>query len=148
MSNSKINNKVYQSIYGAEDLITPTQYIAELIISRQSKFLKVSLPNRFWTDSSYVDWKKKYLNQKRRADALVKAGYEIKVIIKAIMSDRGKNICSLFNKNLDSILEEEQRKLDVEAKLAQSHSIVVSNPNVVAPTTTVKPNRLSKLRDE
>ena len=100
MSNSKVI-KTFKSLFGAEDLITATQYIAEFIISKQAKFLKVTLPQKFWADSSYADWKKKYLNQKRRADALVKAGYDTKVILRALMSERGEYICSLFNKNLD-----------------------------------------------
>lgn len=137
----------YKSIYGAEQDITGTQYIAELIISRQSKFLKVKLPDRFWSNSSYVDWKKKYLNQKRKADAMVRAGFSEKAIIRALNSYQGLYVASLFNKKIDSLIEEEQRKLEFEAATQTGDNIEVADPNVMAAPTVNKKTKFSKLRD-
>lgn len=142
-----MSNKIYSSIYGADSLITPSQYIAELMISRQTKISKLKLPNQFWKKQEYTDWTKRYLNQKRRADALVKSGYTHKAIIRALMSERGEKMCSLFNKSFDAVLEEEQRKLSMEEKVPQTNNIVVGSVTDFKKNTNTNKTKISKLRD-
>lgn len=163
--------KQYISIYGAEGFITGQQYIAELVINRQAKFLKASLPNKFWSDPKYIDWGKKYLNQLRRVNGLIKAGYSIELIIDALNTYDGRWVCSLFNKKLDFILTKLDRekqisdiKEEVETRQDSPNpsdstiietlfdkldiSSTTSKPETNKKTSQSKKTRISKLREE
>lgn len=140
--------KNYRSIYGAGD-ITIGQYIAELMVSRQAKWKKVNLPDRFWKDESYIQWTKTFRIQKMRVDALHKSGYDYSVILKALNSSQGQYIASLHNKKLDFLLEEEQRKIDLEKEVAkpQPNLEISSVEKVSEEPKSKKTSIISKLRD-
>ena len=147
------DNKQYISIYGAEGYITAPQYIAELIISRQSKFLKQTLPPKFWLNDKYIDWRKKYLNQIRRANAINKSGFSFEIILKALNSYNGKWICSLFNKKLDFLLTEADRKqeiVEIKEKVEPDKPLLETsdvNSSRESRVDKSKATKLSKLRD-
>lgn len=150
------NSKQHVSIYGAEGFITTQQYIAELIISRKSKFLKVSLPQKFWSNDKYIDWRKDYLNQLRRVNSLVKAGYSVDIVLDALNTKNGRWICSLFNKKLDFILTEVQRNSEIkEIKETVNDTENLEQKLEVTSTTETKQHivkesnktQMAKLRD-
>ena len=142
-----MSEKTYRSLFGAPSLITISQYIAELVISRQAKFLKVSLPNLFWKQPAYIEWTRRLKIQKMRVEALKKCGYDDIIILGALNSKQGQYIATLFNKKLDFLLEEEKRKKDNKQVIEQPKieiSKVDEAPKVFIPN---KPSKLDKLRD-
>lgn len=139
--------KTYKSLYGAENDITISQYIAEIIVNRQSKLRNIKLPNCFWKDSSFAEWTKIFRVQKMRADALKKAGYEYTVILAALNSYKGTYIASLHNKKLEILLEEEQRKFDLEKEFETKTNLEITSTTELPKTFTSKKNRINELRD-
>lgn len=140
----------YQSIFGADGLITGTQYIAEIMIQRNSNYNHVKLPDRFWTDFSYQSWKKEFLRQKRRADALVNAGYEVAAILEALKQKKFSRCYSLFNKQLEMAIHEENRKLQLrkETQSKEEKQVEVTQETVIPlPQVSGKKTNIGKLRD-
>lgn len=138
----------YDSIYGASGKITGTQYIAELLISRNSRRNKVSLPDKFWNDLDYKTWKAEFLRQKRQADALVKAGYSVSAILSGLKQKRFQYCYSLFNQQLQRAIHEEQRKMEVKEKVIEEKPVVEISQTVISrPNIFRKQNKLGKLRD-
>src|SRR3990167_3279704 len=125
---SNTDTRVYVSIFGAEKPISAAQYIAEIITSRLSKFLKVNLPDRFWSNDAFLEWTKKYLMQLRKANSLNRSGYPYEVILAAINSSSCRYVCTLNNKKLDFLLSEELRKH--EEKVAIRESVPESATNL------------------
>src|SRR3990167_553645 len=99
--------KKYQSKFGATKDITGTQYIAEVLIERNAIKNRVKLPDRFWLDIAWKKWTLEYLKQKRQADVLIKVGYSIEAILAGIKKHAW--VYSLFNKQLEIAIHEEQR---------------------------------------
>lgn len=137
----------YKSIYGADNNINISQYIAELIVSRLSKWKKVVLPDQFWKNPAFMEWTKTFRLQKMRADALHKAGYEYTTILRALNSQQGRYIASLYNKKLDFLLEEEQRKIDLEKQAPTIDLEIAPVDEVPKIYISSKKNIIDKLRD-
>lgn len=110
-----MSNTNYKSLFGATRPITPSAYIAEIIVQRQAKWSKVILPDRFWTDNDFILWTGKWQFQKRQADSLIKSGFDPAVIISVL--SKIDNIGTLTNKRLYPLLVEEQRKVENNAKI-------------------------------
>lgn len=139
----------FKSLFGAESEINIAQYIAELVVSRQAKWRKVSLPDRFWKDPTFIQWTKTFRIQKMRVEALRKAGYEYSTILRALNSTQGQYIASLHNKKLDYLLEEEQRKVDAEKTVVENSAkpLEISGTEQAPVVFTKKNDKFSKLRD-
>lgn len=84
-----------------------------------------------------------------RVEALHKSGYDYNVILKALNSSQGQYIASLHNKKLDFLLEEEQRKIDLEKEVAkpQPNLDISSVEKVSEEPISKKTSIISKLRD-
>lgn len=140
----------FKSLFGAESDINIAQYIAELVVARQAKWRKVSLPDRFWKDPSFIQWTKTFRIQKMRVEALKKAGYDYHVVLRALNSTQGQYIASLHNKKLDYLLEEEQRKVDAEKTVIEENAakpLEISGTEQAPVVFTKKNDKFSKLRD-
>lgn len=116
--------------------------IAEILITRQAKKDKKTLPHKFWN----VDpWRKKYKLQMIRINGLLKI-YDELAVIKALQSQKGKNIYSIGCPWLDELIEEEQKKLQEQPKVIEK--IEEIKQEIKQPTKSFgKKNNLSNLRN-
>jgi hypothetical protein len=145
--------KCYKSRFGADDLITAAQYIAENMCSRMAVKQKTELGVKFWKTEA---WERKFLLQLRSANALLKL-YDPEAIIRALRTAAGKKVYSLAAEWLDPIIQGEQRKLNQEKAVAEARAKADPKPSIEPtqpkPTEAPRPafvekkNQLSKLRD-
>lgn len=142
----------YKSRYSPEKLVTAAQYITELICEKKAHLAGKDLPIYFWRVD---EWKKFYKSQIFAAYGLLKI-YEADAIIRAIKSPEAKRQYSLRSSKLDSLIVNEQNKLD-ELKKSVKESAAIDNINDLSHNNTVNekprepmPNRnntLNKLRN-
>lgn len=139
-----MSNTNYESMYGASKSITAAAYIAEIIIKRQSSWSKIKLPHKFWSNDDFQQWTAKWMNQKRLADGLIRAGFEPKVIILVLAEN--DNIGTLNNKRMANLLTEKKRKLENAAQV--EHTTLEANSTSEKPRQPIgRPSKLNKLRD-
>lgn len=107
----------YPSKYSNGKKVSAAQYITEMICEKKAKKDKVDIHYRFWLNK---EWSSFYRNQIASANKLL-SKYDDMAIIKALSSPKMSNIYSLRYPNLESIIKEEQLKLDAQSiKLEQS----------------------------
>ncbi len=121
---------------------TAAQYIAELMCQRMAeKENKGSLAYKFWNTDK---WKNAYKHQLVLANRLVKK-HDERAIIKALQSNRGRNIFSLRFPKLEQMInqaEKEIKKLDEKADVIKHEE----NRTHVKRKRFGKESELSKLR--
>lgn len=133
--------KRFQSVSTGEQC-TAAQYIAELLLTRQAKKDKKILPHKFW---NHPDWKKKYKLMMIRINGLLKL-YDEMAVVKALQSQKGKNIYSIGCPWLDELIEEEEKKLKEEPKVVEK--IEEIKQEIKQPKKSFgKKNNLSNLRE-
>ncbi len=97
----------YISKYSNGKLVTPAQYITELICENKARLEKKDLHYKFWTNSS---WSRFYRDQIATANKLV-AKYPEKAIINALKNKKAEKIYSLRAPHLIAIIEQESEIL-------------------------------------
>lgn len=133
------------SLYAPNELVTPAQYITELICRNKAKAAKKVLPNYFWKQPV---WNRHYRLQIIAANALLKI-YELKHIIAALNDRDAYYIFSLRSPKLVSIIEQYKFQDDM-IKLASQEQPSVSQ-NIEKPETdasarpSFNPNKRKKL---
>lgn len=134
--------KKYISRYSNGKLVSPAQYITEIICEQKAKINNEDLHYRFWLTKK---WELFYKNQIASANKLLKK-YSPKAIINALLSDGGRKIFSLRAPHLIPIIENEEKLLDSQnnelSKLIERKDNILFNRNQQA-----KNNILSKLED-
>ena len=103
----------YPSLYSHGKYITAAQYIIETVCQKKAAMEKRDLPPQFW---HLDEWKKFFSSQLRKCHLLLKK-YDERAIINGLKNKRAYNIRSLFAPWLIDIIEEEQRLLDLKAKV-------------------------------
>lgn len=135
-------DKKYPSKYSNDKLVTPAQYITEIICENRAKKDGLDLHYRFWSSK---EWSKFYRNQIASANKLVKE-YDDVAIIRALKRPEASKIYSLRAPHLKSIIEQEQDKLSKENKILTLDPQRPSNIKFGI-TQKHKPNLFSKLKD-
>lgn len=135
-------DKQYLSRYSNGKLVSASQYITEIICEKKAKIERKDLHYRFWISP---EWQLFYRNQIASANKLVKKYDEI-AVIRALNNPKASKIYSLRAPFFESIIQEEQTRLDSENKnltinLSRKENIKFSRPS--------KKNTgiLSKLKD-
>lgn len=102
--------KKYISKYSNGKLVSPAQYITELICENKARVDKKDLHYRFWVNK---DWASFYRNQIASANKLVKQ-YDPKAIINAIKNQQAQRTYSLRSPVLTKLIQQEQKKIDAQ----------------------------------
>jgi len=134
--------KQYLSKYSNDKLVSPAQYITELICENKAKKDKKDLHYRFWLTK---EWEMYFRNQIATAHKLLKKYGDV-AIVRALKDQRASKIYSLRAPHLVPIIEEEQAKLNGENTTL---SIELQRPaqiNFDIKKKTTK-NIVSKLKD-
>jgi hypothetical protein len=92
----------HQSVFGCRKLIDTPNFIAEQIVLRRTKKIKVKLPDRFWleayrSDPSIKQWQNTYKAEMIQAKELIKIYGEL-VTLKAVLHPEASNILSICSK--------------------------------------------------
>lgn len=132
----------YISKYSNNKSVSPAQYITELICERKARKDKKDLHFRFWLNK---DWAVFFRNQIASANKLLKT-YQAKAIINALLTSSGQKIYSLRAPHLISIIEQEQKKLElVNDTLTQN---IQRKDNIkYSANKHISKNIISKLKD-
>lgn len=134
--------KQYLSKYSNDKLVSPAQYITELICENKAKKDKKDLHYRFWLTK---EWEMYFRNQIATAHKLLKKYGDV-AIVRALKDPRSSKIYSLRAPHLIPIIEEEQVKLDNQNTILSIELQRPENINFETKKKTVK-NILSKLKD-
>lgn len=134
--------KQYLSKYSNDKLVSPAQYITELICESKAKKDKKDLHYRFWLTK---EWEMYFRNQIATAHKLLKK-YDDIAIVRALKDPRSSKIYSLRAPHLIPIIEEEQVKLDNQNTTLSIELQRPENINFEIKKKTVK-NIVSKLKD-
>jgi hypothetical protein len=132
--------KKYQSP-STNEACTAAQYIAELLITRRARKEKKALPHKFWNQDP---WKKKFKIEMIAANSVLKI-YDEMAVIKALESQKGKNIYSLRCPWLDELIEEEIRKQQIVPEVKAEIVIETEQKEMAKPFG--KKTNISKLRE-
>ncbi len=135
-------DKKYPSKYSNDKLVTPAQYITEIICENKAKKDGLDLHYRFWVNKT---WNRFYRDQIASANKLVKQYSDI-AIIRALKRPEAAKIYSLRAPHLKPIIELEQEKLSKENT---TFSLEPQRPSNVkfGSVQKNKPNLFSKLKD-
>ena len=110
MAEKRTDSSKYKSP-STGDYCTASQYIAELMCQRMAENSNEgSLAYKFWNTEK---WKNKFRSQVTKAYSLLKK-YDDVAIINALKSPAGKRIYSLRLKNLETLIQKEQKQIDVQ----------------------------------
>lgn len=101
-------SKKYPSRYSPNKLVTPAQYIIELICERNAAQRQADLPIKFW---ELPEWASFYKSQLRKCHSLLKI-FSSEAIIKALEDKRLKTVYSLFAPWITPIIVEYQKEID------------------------------------
>jgi hypothetical protein len=107
----------YISKYSNGKLVSPAQYITEIICEQKAKIDKEDLHYKFWLSKK---WNLFYRNQIASANKLLKK-YSAKAIINALLSDHGKKIFSLRAPHLIPIIDYEEAALKSQNSSLSKH---------------------------
>lgn len=142
MSKQRTNKSKYTSPSTGE-YCTAAQYLAELMITRQANKKKVNLPFKFW---NHDEWKRDYLTQLYRANALMKI-YRSDAIVNVLTEKKNAWIYSLFYPKLEQMFEKEERRLDIiNERAAKSENVQPITDSKPAPKHGKK-SKLSRLKE-
>ncbi len=134
----------YQSRYSPDKLVSAGQYITELICEKKARIDGKDLPVKFW---NLPKWNAFYRQQIGSANSLLKK-YEAAAIIRALQSSAAYNIFSLRAPQLDRIIQEEQRRLDIIKKNSElAVELKPADINAKPRQQQIKRTTLSKLRE-
>lgn len=135
-------DKKYPSKYSNGKSVSSAQYITEIICEKKAKIDKKDLHYRFWVSP---EWQLFYRNQIATANKLIKK-YDDVSVIRALNNPKASKIYSLRAPFLESIIHEEQVKLDSENK---NLTIDLSRKENIKFSRSSKKNTgiLSKLKD-
>lgn len=144
---------MFKSIYGSDRTLSPSQYLAELIIKRRADKQSVVLPNLFWKDktSRYTYWHLAIERENRfAASMLKKAG--IKHVLNVFNSKEGERFLSFSNPKFHDLVEREKQRDKLEQSIKIHNITNLTNPNIrPRGSKNNKSNRkgtLDQLRDE
>ena len=102
--------KVYQHVTTGQKC-NAAQYIAEMVCLREAEAANEGQPAyKLWNTEK---WKNKFRSQVTKAYSLLKK-YDDVAIINALKSPAGKRIYSLRLKNLETLIQKEQKQIDVQ----------------------------------
>ena len=136
----------YTSIYGAKNLLTAAQYLAELIIEKRSKKQNEKLPSRFWTLPEYKKWKLILQSENIHACELLKK-YDEDCVINGFNCYECDVILTLKNKKLDMASQRFQKEKDKVEKVKEIVELNTTTIDVLPRKNKVfAKNRLSRLR--
>ena len=138
-----MTNKKYPSRYSSGKQVGAAQYIAELACEKMAKRNKKELPQKFW---NIPEWKKSYKSQLLAARGLLKIYSEV-AIIRALNSSRAFGIYSLRAPQLDDIIKEQQRLLDIEKEKPKTTEVKRADTTSKPRDSIVKKTNLGKLRE-
>ena len=94
-------------------LVTEPNHIAELMCERRFLKQNITLPFQFWSDSRYL---RIYKAELRLAISLLKL-YPIEIILKALNTQDGMKVHSLYARWLDGIIMQEKEKEENKQKV-------------------------------
>jgi hypothetical protein len=100
----------YVSKYSNNKLVSPAQYITEIICEHKAKIDRIDLHFRFWTTKK---WAAFYKNQIATAYKLVKI-YDHRAIISALKKQKNVKIYSLRAPSLIDSIKSEQQLLEAQ----------------------------------
>lgn len=135
-----MSNK-YPSKYSNDKLVSPAQYITELICEKKAKLNQEDVHAKFWLTKKWSDY---YRNQIPTANKLVKK-YDDKAIIRALNSPQAQKIYSLRAPHLIPIIEQEQQKIN-QASTSLTMDLDRSDKSTFR-KNKVNKSILSKLKD-
>jgi len=141
MGNKRSNKSKFQSRY-SDGYVTAAQYITEFICEKIAQKRKKDLPMQFWKQK---EWEKTFRAQVFSANGLLKK-YDPAAIIAALKSPEARNTISLRAPWLESIIESEQKKIDLQRQQQTEEVKKVEDVNQVRPPRT-KDTELGKLRN-
>lgn len=141
----------YKSRFGGSE-ITASQFIAELLVARKALKQKIILPDNFWKNFDYQEWKAEFLKQKRKVDAFIRAGYSPEAILDTLKQKRFESIYSLYFKQLEFAIQEADRKIRVKQSVEASKPETIQTEinqqvNMPPPKKFGKQSKIQKLRD-
>lgn len=137
-----MSDKKYPSKYSNGKLVSAAQYITEIICEKRAKMNKKDLHHRFWINK---EWSKFYRDQIGSANKLLKS-YSDTAILRGLSNPKAQKIYSLRAPFLIPIIEDEEKKLELEntklsIQLNRPDSVVFGGPAIK------KNNIISKLKD-
>lgn len=134
----------FQSRYSSDTLITPAQYITELICEKKARLAGGELPQKFWTQPK---WSAFFRQQVHTANLLLRL-YSYQAIIRALNAKEAERIFSLRAPHLDAIIKAEQAKYDkLVAQQESAEDIVRVDVNAKPRQPIVKKNIVSRLKE-
>ena len=144
------NKKKYKSNLGAQGLITAPNYLVEFVLLRHSKNRGIKLPIQIWNKkySKNLQWKywhSLYFGELKRANTLLKT-FELKDILMALDTGKGKVILSLSNINLRPIIKEVKAQRELAEKNKEVVEIKTVSPDTLPRSSYGKKSKLGKLR--
>lgn len=132
----------FRSKYSNNKLVSPAQYITELICENKAKIDKKDLHFKFWLNK---EWAIFYKNQIATANKLLKT-YEPEHIIRALKTFPGQKIYSLRAPHLSKLIEKEKNQANkiqkTETKPIERNKLPKIKTNLYK-----KPNILDTLKD-
>jgi hypothetical protein len=105
-----MSKNIYPSRYSNGKLVSPAQYITEIICENKAKLDKIDLHYRFWVTPK---WSSYYRNQIASANKLLEK-YSAKAIIKALSDSKASKIYSLRAPHLIAIIDHYEKLVESE----------------------------------
>jgi hypothetical protein len=131
----------YLSKYSNGKMVSPAQYITEIICEHLAIKNKKDLHYRFWLSK---EWQAFYKSQIFTAYKLLKK-YSDKAIIKALQSEDGRKIFSLRAPHLTAIIEHHEILLSQQN--TEQKVEIVRNIDSQGKNKSIKKNILDKIKD-
>lgn len=138
------DKRTYPSRYSPDKLVTPAQYIVELICEKKAALNGGDLPVQFW---KIPKWASFYRQQIVSANGLLRI-YSPTAIINALKSNGAYGIFSLRAPHLDMMIKAEQSKVDIlENRVKNSEDTVRVDTTIPPRPQRTEKTKLSKLRE-
>jgi len=138
-SKNQTDKSRYPSMYSPGGFVTAAQYIIERVCEKKAQNEGKDLPVKFWNNP---EWAKYYKGQLRKCHSLLKK-YDATAIVKALRDRRTYTVYSLFAPWLIPVIEEYQKELDAEVRVAPE----VDRKEEKKTRTKPKKTKLSALRE-
>jgi hypothetical protein len=132
-----MSKNIYPSRYSNGKLVSPAQYITEIICENKAKLDKIDLHYRFWVTPK---WSSYYRNQIASANKLLEK-YSAKAIIKALSDSKASKIYSLRAPHLIAIIDHYEKlvesentdfKLEINRSEEKTHRQEKSTKNILS----------------
>jgi hypothetical protein len=126
--------------------IRADQYLSEYITRRNASKNRVTLPKAYWQTKhkgQYIYWSKILNRERNRASALLKV-YDLNIILNVLRANDW--IISLYVRQLETMIQEEQRKIDIKKTIDSDPVKIIKNTTNVPKRFGSKSQR-TKLRD-